>query len=131
MKGRNLKLYPDADMRLSTSRAVALETSRGWRIAKEKQSHKIDVVIALAMAALVAVSGGQRRWLLPHIVRELADMRRANTRFPDGIPCASQQCKEGPGGTRNLIFEGMQVSRQMTGLPSTKAFCCQWCADKG
>jgi hypothetical protein len=28
------------------------ETARGWRIAKDKQAHKIDVVIALAMAAL-------------------------------------------------------------------------------
>jgi phage terminase large subunit-like protein len=50
IKGRNLMAYPDADMRLSASRAVALETSRGWRIAKEKQSHKIDVVVALAQA---------------------------------------------------------------------------------
>ena len=45
-------------MRLAVSRAVAIETSRGWRIAKEKQSHKIDVVVALAMAALAAVTGG-------------------------------------------------------------------------
>jgi hypothetical protein len=28
---------------------------RGWRIDKEKQSHKIDVVVALAMAAYAAV----------------------------------------------------------------------------
>jgi phage terminase large subunit-like protein len=39
------------------SRAVALETSRGWRITKEKQAHKIDVVVALAMAAHAAVKG--------------------------------------------------------------------------
>jgi hypothetical protein len=39
------------------SRAIAIETSRGWRIAKEKQSHKIDVVIALGMACLAAVRG--------------------------------------------------------------------------
>ncbi|MGA2313401.1 MAG: terminase TerL endonuclease subunit [Xanthobacteraceae bacterium] len=52
--GRNLTVYPDAAMRLAVSRAVALETSRGWRIAKEKQSHKIDVVVALAMAAHAA-----------------------------------------------------------------------------
>ena len=51
----NLVAYPDAAMRLAMSRAVAIETSRGWRIAKEKQSHKIDVVIALAMSALAAV----------------------------------------------------------------------------
>ena len=43
-------------------RAVALETSRGWRIAKEKQSHKIDVVVALAQAALGAVQLGQIRF---------------------------------------------------------------------
>jgi hypothetical protein len=51
----NIVAYPDAQMRLAVSRAVALESSRGWRIAKEKQSHRIDVVVALAMSALAAV----------------------------------------------------------------------------
>ena len=55
VRGRNLITYPDADIRLAISRAVAVETPRGMRIAKEKQAHKIDVVIALAMAALAAV----------------------------------------------------------------------------
>jgi hypothetical protein len=55
IEGRNITLYRDAGMRLAVSRAVAIETSRGWRIAKEKQSHKIDVVVALAMAAHAAV----------------------------------------------------------------------------
>jgi phage terminase large subunit-like protein len=59
IKGRNLLAYPDPDLRLAISRAVALETTRGWRIAKEKQSHKIDVVVALAQAALGAVKQGQ------------------------------------------------------------------------
>ena len=53
--GRNLALYPDAGMRLAVSRAVAVETPRGWRIAKEKQFHKIDVIVALAMAAHACV----------------------------------------------------------------------------
>ena len=53
--GRNLALYPDAGMRLAVSRAVAIESPRGWRIAKEKQSHKVDVVVALAMACHAAV----------------------------------------------------------------------------
>ena len=48
-------LYPNADIRLAMSRAIAIETARGWRIAKEKQNHKIDVVIALAMSALASV----------------------------------------------------------------------------
>ena len=59
IKARNLVVYPDADIRLSISRAVAIETSRGWRIAKEKQAHKIDVVVALAQAALGATQRGQ------------------------------------------------------------------------
>jgi phage terminase large subunit-like protein len=59
IKGRNLVVYPDAEMRLAVQRSVALETSRGWRITKEKTSHKIDVVIALAMAALGVVQEGQ------------------------------------------------------------------------
>ena len=37
------------------SRAVAVETSRGLKISKERASHKIDVVVALAIAALGAV----------------------------------------------------------------------------
>jgi hypothetical protein len=59
IKGRGLIAYPDSDIRLAVSRAVAIETSRGWRIAKEKAAHKIDVVVALAMAAHAAMT---RQW---------------------------------------------------------------------
>jgi phage terminase large subunit-like protein len=55
IQGRNLILYPNGSIRLAISRAVAVETPRGWRISKDKQSHKIDVVVALAMAALAAL----------------------------------------------------------------------------
>ena len=37
------------------SRAIAVETPRGWRIAKEKSAHKIDVIVALAMSAYGAI----------------------------------------------------------------------------
>ena len=60
IKHRNLTVYPDKDMRLAVSRAVAVETPRGWKITKEKTSHKIDVVVALAMAALGAVESQGR-----------------------------------------------------------------------
>jgi phage terminase large subunit-like protein len=52
---RRLVLYPDPGMRLAISRTVALQKPRGWRIDKEKQSHKIDAIVALAMAAYGAV----------------------------------------------------------------------------
>jgi len=58
IKGRNLVAYPDAEIRLAVNRAVAIEGARGWRIAKEKASHKIDVVVALAQAVLGAVKEG-------------------------------------------------------------------------
>ena len=52
---QSIVCYPDSGMRLAVSRAIALETGRGWRIAKEKQAHKIDIVVALAMARYAAV----------------------------------------------------------------------------
>ena len=57
IQSQGIVLYPDANMRLAASRAVAVESARGWRITKEKQSHKIDVIVALAMAAYAAVQG--------------------------------------------------------------------------
>jgi phage terminase large subunit-like protein len=54
IESQALVLYPDADMRLAVSRAVAIETSRGWRIGKDKQAFKIDVIVALAMAVHAA-----------------------------------------------------------------------------
>ena len=47
--------YPDPELRLALSRAVAIESARGWRITKDKQTHKIDIVIALAMSSLSAI----------------------------------------------------------------------------
>jgi hypothetical protein len=66
VKGRNLFVYPDAEIRLAVQRTIAVETGRGWRIAKEKASHKIDVVVALALAALAAIEGiaNESSWLL-------------------------------------------------------------------
>jgi hypothetical protein len=58
VKARGIVAYPDEAVRLAVQRSIAIETPRGWRIAKEKQSHKIDVVVALGMAALGAVHGG-------------------------------------------------------------------------
>jgi phage terminase large subunit-like protein len=57
IKGGNIIMYPDPDLRLAVSRAVAKETGRGWKIGKEKQSHRVDLVVALAQAALGAVKG--------------------------------------------------------------------------
>jgi phage terminase large subunit-like protein len=60
LKARQLVAYPDPEIRLCLQRAVATESGRGWKIDKQKQSHKIDVVVALAMSAVGSVQGTGR-----------------------------------------------------------------------
>jgi hypothetical protein len=48
-------VYADEQIGAAVARAVAVEGARGWKISKEKQSHKIDIVISLGMASLAAV----------------------------------------------------------------------------
>jgi phage terminase large subunit-like protein len=57
IQSRSIAFYPDAAMRLAVSRAIIVESSRGWRLDKTKQSHKIDSIVALGMACLAAVRG--------------------------------------------------------------------------
>jgi len=76
IKARGLQVYRDKELRLAVQRCIAVENPRGWRIAKEKSSHKIDVVVALAMASLWATRQGQRPRSRPNI-RSLDDPRPA------------------------------------------------------
>jgi phage terminase large subunit-like protein len=55
IQSRQIALYPNEAMRLAASRAILHESARGWRIDKLKQSHKIDVIVALSMACHAAV----------------------------------------------------------------------------
>ena len=57
IEAQSIVVYPNDEMRPAISRCVAQENSRGWKISKDKQSHKIDVVVALMMAAQAAVQG--------------------------------------------------------------------------
>jgi len=54
IRGASLVTYHDDGIRLAISRAVVKENARGLQITKEKSAHKIDIVIALAMAAYAA-----------------------------------------------------------------------------
>lgn len=52
-----LAMYPDDALRRHALNAVAIESARGWRLAKEKSSRKIDALVALSFACLGAVEG--------------------------------------------------------------------------
>jgi Phage Terminase len=57
IESQSLLLYPDPAMRVAIQQAVAIEGPRGWRIGKDKSAFKIDIIVALAMAAHAAVQG--------------------------------------------------------------------------
>jgi phage terminase large subunit-like protein len=59
LKGGGIALYRDPDLRLALLRAAASEGVRGWKITKTQASHRIDFVVALAQAALGAVTSGE------------------------------------------------------------------------
>ena len=55
IKGRNLSVYKDREVRDHVLKSIAQESSRGFRLVKSKQSERIDLAIALAMASVKAV----------------------------------------------------------------------------
>jgi hypothetical protein len=56
LNGQNLVLYADDELRQQALSTVSVETPRGWRIAKEKTSKKIDAIVALSMACVSAMA---------------------------------------------------------------------------
>jgi phage terminase large subunit-like protein len=58
-KGRNVSLYESDELKAQALNTVAVESARGWRIAKEKTSRKIDAIVALAMASMGAIDAPQ------------------------------------------------------------------------
>jgi hypothetical protein len=50
IRGHQIIFYDDDDIRLAMSHAIAVESGSGWKITKGKSRHKVDVVVAMAMA---------------------------------------------------------------------------------
>jgi phage terminase large subunit-like protein len=55
----NITFYNDPDLRTEASSAIAKETERGIQITKAKSSLKIDQIVSLAMACLVAAKANE------------------------------------------------------------------------
>jgi len=58
VKSRSLVMYPDDELRRHALNAVAVDSGRGWRLAKEKSSRKIDGCAALSFACVDALRTG-------------------------------------------------------------------------
>jgi phage terminase large subunit-like protein len=81
LEGHNLKTYPSESLRAQALATVAIENSRGWRIAKERASRKIDAIVALAMACVAALDdappGGITEEELGRLEERVAVLQRA------------------------------------------------------
>jgi phage terminase large subunit-like protein len=67
IRGRSLRMYHAPDLREQALNAVAVETGRGWRLAKEKASRKIDAIVALALAVHAAIAEASKPALGPGV----------------------------------------------------------------
>ena len=111
VKGGNIIFYPDDAIKLAMNRAVAKETPRGWKITKEKQSHKIDIVIAMAMAALAAVERGQRQpelvtspWIGVHVGPRGGVSDRYQGSFEDSCYATASGAHRRAGGSGGSVI---------------------------
>jgi hypothetical protein len=65
LKGKNLTLYRNEELRQQALNTIAIESRNGgFRIAKEKASKKIDSTVALSMACVAALKRMNRPPLL-------------------------------------------------------------------
>ena len=69
VKQRTLRCYEAPDLRQHILNSVVVESPRGWRLAKEKASRKIDAAVALSFAVSAAVSGSRTPVGQDHDVR--------------------------------------------------------------
>src|SRR5207244_9244917 len=74
LRGRNLCLYPDEELRAQALSTVAVESPRGFRLAKEKAGKKIDLIVALSLACVAALD--EPAGPPPFTDAELAEMER-------------------------------------------------------
>jgi hypothetical protein len=81
---------------------VAKETPRGWKISKEKQSHKIDAVVALAMACYAAVG------------------RRDYSHIDDEVIRTARVTLIGEGGVETVMIGATHNNNQPRLLPGTE-----------
>jgi phage terminase large subunit-like protein len=101
LRGRNLCLYPDDEMRAQALSTVAVESPRGFRLAKEKSGKKIDLIVALSMACLAALD--EPPSAPPLTDADLAEMARQERAFLRTIGFRPEP--EPYGGWDNVVVD--------------------------
>jgi hypothetical protein len=99
-------------MRLAISRAVAVEGPRGWKLSKEKQTHKIDVVVALGMAPLATVENGIGNQPLVFSDGFMNRIRNLPRKPVDYFPASGSGRVQRPGGCLDVYALGQGLYRR-------------------
>jgi hypothetical protein len=83
LNGRNLRMYPSAELREQALNCVALDSPRGWKITKERARHKIDAIVALAMACVAAMDAEPD--LVTVVLTNFGQSTPGNENFPPNL----------------------------------------------
>jgi phage terminase large subunit-like protein len=121
---KHIASYPSDELRNAVSKTIIVESERGMRLGKAKQSDRVDPVIALAMACVAAVNKGGEPGIFAYVKERAAmaargeqpvdDMQMADTYHETleeirAIECNAKDCpKCGKplGATKTLNSDG-------------------------
>ena len=101
LRGRNLCLYADEELRAQALSTVAVESPRGFRLAKENAGKKIDLIVALSMACVAALD--EPASALPLTDADLAEMARQERAFIRAVGFRPEP--EPYGGWDNVVVD--------------------------
>jgi hypothetical protein len=147
---KTLRHYGDADLNEAIKNAVAVETPRGFRLAKEKTSKKIDAAVALSMSCHGALkdksTGGGAEVIQGFILGDEGEYRLINGRYVDmaqgldGLSTADLFALQreqagnvfGPGGNVKVDREGQDFGEYlMENNPDMKAYVNRELTNRG
>src|SRR6266850_382397 len=78
LQNRTLRVYPDEELRTQALNVQAIESPRGFRLAKMTAGRKIDLVAALTLAMIAAVDSGEEGHVITEA--EIAEMEYQEAR---------------------------------------------------
>jgi phage terminase large subunit-like protein len=85
LTGKNIRIYASDELRTQALNTISVESTRGWKISKDKSSKKIDAIVALAMAAVAALDEGNAQ-AVDVSPDEILRIQRAAGLIPGYVP---------------------------------------------
>jgi len=101
LQNRTLRVFPDEELRTQALNVQAIESPRGFRLAKITSGRKIDLVAALTMAMIAAVDSGEEGHVITEA--EIAEMEYQEAKL---LRTAGLDVPQAPwGGPDNIVVD--------------------------